>query len=189
MKTMENATRPLWQEAASFAARAHRHQVRKDGQTPYVAHPFRVAMTIRDIFGCDDQAAIAAAILHDTIEDTTTDFDDLLGAFGEEVARTVAAMTKNMALPEKEREAAYDAQLAKAGWRARLVKLADVYDNLMDTESKRPHKLDDMLDKCRRAVALARGDAGEHPVMRLAVERVEALAAGQRAASAGSAAR
>ena len=41
----------LWQQAASFAARFHRHQTRKDGLTPYIAHPFRVAMTVRDIFG------------------------------------------------------------------------------------------------------------------------------------------
>jgi len=177
MNTKKSTTRLLWQEAASFAARAHRHQNRKDGQTPYIAHPFRVAMTIRDIFGCEDEVTIAAAILHDTIEDTTTDYDDLLKAFGEGVARTVAAVTKNMALPEKERETSYDAQLAKADWRARLVKLGDVYDNLTDTAETRPHKMADMLDKCRRAVAMARAEAAGDPVMARAVERVEALAA------------
>ena len=40
---------PPWQKAASAAARFHRHQFRKDGATPYVAHPFRVAMTVRDL--------------------------------------------------------------------------------------------------------------------------------------------
>src|SRR4051812_37079040 len=94
----------LWQEAAAFAARAHRNQVRKDGQTPYFSHPVRVAMTIRMVFGCEDEATICAGLLHDTIEDTTTDYDDLLTRFGPEVADIVAAMTKNMALPEHERE-------------------------------------------------------------------------------------
>jgi len=44
----------LWREAAGFAARMHAGQFRKDKQTPYIAHPFRVAMTVRDVFGIDD---------------------------------------------------------------------------------------------------------------------------------------
>jgi guanosine-3',5'-bis(diphosphate) 3'-pyrophosphohydrolase len=43
-------------EAASFAARAHRAQVRKDGETPYVAHVFRVCLIVRHVFGIDDPA-------------------------------------------------------------------------------------------------------------------------------------
>jgi (p)ppGpp synthase/HD superfamily hydrolase len=176
----------MWQDAASFAARAHAGQVRKDGRTPYVAHAFRVAMTVRDVFGCDDQVVITAALLHDTIEDTTTDYDDLLEAFGEEVACTVAAVTKNMALPEKAREAAYDEQLARADWRARLVKLADVYDNLRDTAAERPHKMAEMLAKCRRALALAKKDAAESEVTRRAVERVRGLVRAAEARGRGS---
>ncbi len=122
----------LWQAAASFAARAHRHQTRRDGQTPYVAHVFRVAMIVRDVFACDDEVCIAAALLHDTIEDTGTDYDEIEQAFGAPVADCVAALTKNMALPEKQRESEYDRRLAEADWRARLVKLADQYDNLCD---------------------------------------------------------
>ena len=82
----------LWQEACAFAARAHRNQIRKDGRTPYIAHPMRVAMTIRHVFGCEDEHAICAGLLHDTIEDTTTDYDDLLGQFGREVAEIVSAI-------------------------------------------------------------------------------------------------
>jgi guanosine-3',5'-bis(diphosphate) 3'-pyrophosphohydrolase len=67
----------LLAEAISFAARAHRHQIRKDGLTPYVAHPFRACMTVRDVFGIEDPVVLAATVLHDTIEDTTTDYDDL----------------------------------------------------------------------------------------------------------------
>ena len=50
-------------EAVSFAARAHRHQVRKDGQTPYAAHPFRACLVVRQVFGIDDPVALAAAVL------------------------------------------------------------------------------------------------------------------------------
>jgi guanosine-3',5'-bis(diphosphate) 3'-pyrophosphohydrolase len=175
MKTDEVGMRPMWQDAAALAARAHRHQTRKDGATPYVAHAFRVAMTVRDVFGCEDQIVLAAALLHDTIEDTTTDYDDLLAAFGEDVARTVAATTKNMAMPEAQREEAYDAQLAGADWRARMVKLADTYDNLCDSRDRGKEKVEKMIAKCRRAIDLARADAAANPLMRRAVERLEAL--------------
>ncbi len=89
----------LFQEAAAFAARAHRHQLRKDGRTPYVSHVVRVALTVTQVFWCDDPVVLAAALLHDTIEDTTTDYDDLAERFGKEVADCVAALTKNMTLP------------------------------------------------------------------------------------------
>ena len=75
-----------------MAVRAHRHQMRKDGRTPYIAHPFRVAMTVRHLFDIDDPIAIVAALLHDTIEDTLVDYDNLAGKFGDEAARAVALM-------------------------------------------------------------------------------------------------
>jgi (p)ppGpp synthase/HD superfamily hydrolase len=52
-----------------------------------------VALTVRQVFGVDDEVALAAALLHDTIEDATTDYDDLIEAFGREVAEAVAALT------------------------------------------------------------------------------------------------
>src|SRR3954467_9177362 len=94
-------------EAAGFAARAHRHQFRKDGLTPYAAHPFRVCLIVRHGFGIGDPEFLAAALLHDTIEDTTTDFDDLEERFGARVAGWVAALSKDTRLPDAEREAAY----------------------------------------------------------------------------------
>jgi (p)ppGpp synthase/HD superfamily hydrolase len=125
-------------EAISFAARAHRHQVRKDGLTPYVAHPFRACMVVRQVFGIDDPVVLAAAVLHDTIEDTTTDYDDLLGRFGAEVADCVAAMSKDTRRPEAEREAAYLRQLLAGDWRVAVCKLADGYDNLSDFAALSP---------------------------------------------------
>ena len=119
-------------EAISFAARAHRHQLRKDGQTPYAAHPFRACMVARHVFGVDDPVVLAAALLHDTIEDTTTDYDDLVEHFGTDVADCVAAMTKDTRQPEAEREAAYLRQLLAGDWRVALCKLADSYANLSD---------------------------------------------------------
>ncbi|MFG0298038.1 MAG: HD domain-containing protein [Phycisphaerales bacterium JB047] len=152
-----NPVKPrLYQLAASYAARAHNHQYRKDKKTPFVAHPYRVAMVLRDIFGCDDEVAICTALLHDTIEDTRTDFDDLHKRFGRKVADCVACMTKNMLLIEAEREQDYDARLASGPWQARIVKLADVYDNGLDLT--RPGMRRKCIERCERALALSEGD-------------------------------
>lgn len=123
------------QEAISFAAREHQHHKRKDERTPYVAHVMRVTMTVAHVFGVQDINTLTAAVLHDTIEDTTTDYDDLLEHFGKEVADLVVCLTKDPRLVEGEREEKYFADLAKAPWKARLIKLADSYDNFLDSQT------------------------------------------------------
>ncbi len=160
----------LWQTAASMSARLHLNQWRKDGQTPYNAHPFRVALTVQLVFGVIDEAAVAAALLHDVIEDTTADYDEVAEACGTEVAEIVAALTKDMRLPEDQRESAYDQQLARAGWKTHLVKLADVYDNVCDsTPGKMRRKA---LTKAPRAIAVADQD---HPQVATAIRQLEKL--------------
>ena len=132
MSDPDPTTRSLL-EAVSFAARAHHGQLRKDGRTPYVSHVFRVAMVVRHVFGIDDSAVLTAAVLHDTIEDTTTDFDDIREHFGEEIAGWVASLSKDKRLRDEPREEAYRAALAAAPWQVKVCKLADVYDNLTDS--------------------------------------------------------
>ena len=122
----------LWQEAAAYAANAHRYQKRND-KRPYVSHCFRVAMTVNLVFGFDDPEVLAAALLHDSIEDCDVDYDDILELFGRNVADYVAVMTKDMRLEENKREKYYDKQLAQGPWQGRLIKLADVYDNFTDS--------------------------------------------------------
>ncbi|MFG0328608.1 MAG: HD domain-containing protein [Phycisphaerales bacterium] len=162
----------LWQKAATLGARFHRNQIRKDGETPYFSHPVRVALTIREVFEIDDPAILAAALLHDVIEDTTADYDDVLDACGEEVADIVAAMTKDMRVREDRREPQYDEMLSKASWKARAVKLADVFDNFSDAHSEKARLK--TADKARRAIALAERD----PELTRAVEIVRALISG-----------
>ena len=132
MTAPEDPTDLMFQ-AVSFAARAHRHQVRKDGTTPYAAHPFRVCLVVRHVFGIDDVKVLTTAVLHDTIEDTTTDFDDLAEKFGTEVATWVAALSKDMRLQDVAKEDAYHQVLATAPWQVLICKLADLYDNLSDS--------------------------------------------------------
>jgi guanosine-3',5'-bis(diphosphate) 3'-pyrophosphohydrolase len=138
-KTLEGTYRPLL-EAVSFAARAHRGQMRKDGATPYASHVFRVCLVVRHIFGIEDPHALTAAVLHDTVEDTTTDFDDLEERFGAEVAGWVASLSKDKRLRDEERETTYEAGLARAPWQVKVCKLADIFDNLLDSAHTRPEQ-------------------------------------------------
>jgi guanosine-3',5'-bis(diphosphate) 3'-pyrophosphohydrolase len=173
----------LWARAASFSARAHRGQTRKDKLTPYAAHPARVAMTLASLAGVTDAEVLAAAFLHDTLEDTTTDYDDLAERFGERVARLVAALTKDGRLPEAEREEAYHAQLARAEPEARLIKLADVHDNLLDArESGDARRLEKTRGKARAALDLCSDDTLD--ATRALAGRVRALLT-ERARSRG----
>lgn len=159
----------LWHEAAAFAARAHRDQLRRDEETPSISHPARVAMIVAVRFGCCDETVLAAAFLHDVIEDTTTDYDDLLKYFGKDVAEIVACLSKDTRLIEPDREQRYDEQLQAGRWEARLIKLADVYDNCADADSD--GELRHMLERVDRAVKIA----GEGPHISEAVALVKQL--------------
>ena len=136
--------------AASFAARAHRHQLRKDRETPYAAHTFRVCLIVRHVFGIDDPDVLTAALLHDTIEDTTTDRDDLIELFGPRVADWVAVLSKDKRLQDNEREAAYMKGLANAPLAVKLCKLADIFDNLMDSAHLSPAQRQKTLIRSRK---------------------------------------
>jgi guanosine-3',5'-bis(diphosphate) 3'-pyrophosphohydrolase len=149
MESIEAKYRPLL-EAVAFAARAHRGQLRKDGQTPYVSHVFRVCFILRDVFGVTDAKALTAAVLHDTVEDTTTDFDDLQEEFGTDVASWVAALSKDKRRVCDEREALYEKQLAQAPWQVQVCKLADIFDNLLDMPHMPAYKRARSLRNARR---------------------------------------
>ncbi|USN98133.1 MAG: bifunctional (p)ppGpp synthetase/guanosine-3',5'-bis(diphosphate) 3'-pyrophosphohydrolase [Phycisphaeraceae bacterium] len=170
-------TPDLWPRAASFAATAHEGQFRRDGRTPYAAHPSRVAMTVAAVFGCIDDEALAIAWLHDVIEDTTTDYEDLLDGFNRTIADGVAALSKNAALPSERREAVYDEGLENADWRAKLVKLADVFDNMADaTWDEQPPsagKRERLIARAVRAIGIARRDRSGNASLARAAEVVE----------------
>src|SRR6516225_3301041 len=147
--------------AAAFAARAHHGQVRKDKETPYVSHVFRVCLVARDIFGISDPRVLMTALLHDTVEDTTTDFDDLEEHFGREIAQWVAFLSKDKRLREQEREQAYMDNLAKAPWQVLACKLADIFDNLMDLGQLPPERRQHTMSRLEGYVNAIRGNTKE----------------------------
>jgi guanosine-3',5'-bis(diphosphate) 3'-pyrophosphohydrolase len=141
----------VWQQATAFAACQHRDQTRVDGETPYIAHPMRVALTILTLFQCDDPDVTAAALLHDVLEKTGATYDELAKQFGPRVATMVAKLSKDHRLPREKADKAYFEQLRAADWKTRLIKLADVYDNLCDAGAER----DKRKKKAEQALALA----------------------------------
>ena len=77
------------EKAYNLANTAHKGVCRRSGE-PYICHPLAVARLVLDL-GMDSES-IAAALLHDVVEDTPTTLDDLKAAFGEEVALLVDEM-------------------------------------------------------------------------------------------------
>ncbi len=118
--------------AATFAARKHHGQMRADGTAPYFSHVVRVTLVLSQGFGVYDDDVLTAALLHDTVEDTATDYDEIAEQFGTRVADYVMLLTKNAMLPKKEREEDYEERLCGAPEIVKIAKMADLYDNLSD---------------------------------------------------------
>lgn len=117
--------------ALDFAARAHVGQHRKGlAQEPYVNHLIEVVRLIAEATGGDDPVLLAAAALHDTLEDTATVYEDLSSAFGEEVAKLVAEVTDDKSLAKEVRKRLQIETVAKKSLRARLIKIADKTSNV-----------------------------------------------------------
>ncbi len=83
----------LVDEALIFAARAHRHQVRKGTDVPYIVHPVGV-MLLLEHAGETDPELLAAALLHDTLEDAGVTLAELAQRFGPRVADIVLGCTE-----------------------------------------------------------------------------------------------
>ena len=125
--------------AAAFAAHKHRDQRRKDANaTPYINHPLELARILTAEGGVTDAATIAAALLHDTIEDTETSAAELDREFGAEIRSIVEEVTDDKALPKADRKRLQVERASHASHKAKLVKLADKICNLRDIASNPP---------------------------------------------------
>lgn len=126
----------LYQNAIKFAAGKHadQNQMIPGTNLPYVVHLSNVAMEVLMAANHEDQFdlafAIQLALLHDTLEDTNTSFDELKREFGVKVANGISALTKNDDLPKDEKmndSLNRIKELSKEVW---IVKLADRITNL-----------------------------------------------------------
>ena len=125
-------------QAAAFAAEKHRNQRRKDEEaSPYINHPIQLAYILVQA-GIEDPVVLAAALLHDTIEDTNTTQDELEIVFGYEIANIVAECTDDKHLSKLERKQAQIEHAATISEKAKLVKLADKIANVSDINGAPP---------------------------------------------------
>jgi myo-inositol-1(or 4)-monophosphatase len=83
----------LFNKAVAFAARAHDGQLRKGTNLPYIVHPIEAAAICASF--TDDVEVLAAAVLHDTVEDTDATPAEVRELFGERTASLVASETEN----------------------------------------------------------------------------------------------
>jgi len=120
----------LLKDVLAFATKAHEGQVRKYTNDPYIVHPIAVADLVERHGG--SEAQIAAALLHDVVEDTTVTLDIVEATFGTEIADLVYWLTDS-SKPEDGNRAtrkAIDAKrLSRAPAEAQFVKVADLIDN------------------------------------------------------------
>ena len=153
----------LVQRARRFAERAHNaidHRRKYSGR-PYTEHLERVAARVAGVTG--DPEAVAAAWLHDVVEDTPATHDDIEREFGAGIAALVLALTDadHGHGNRSARKAADRARLAQAPAAAHTVKLADVIDNAEDIARNDPHFARVFLDEMGALLeVLAKGDPG-----------------------------
>ena len=125
--------------AIAFAAHKHRDQRRKDAAaSPYINHPIALAHLLATTGGVDDIVVLQAAILHDTVEDTETTYEELVQRFGGAVADVVAEVTDDKALPKTRRKELQVEHAPHKSREAALVKLADKTCNLLDVAHSPP---------------------------------------------------
>lgn len=159
-------------KCANFAAVKHKDQRRMDSEkTPYINHPIGtriyfsfiylfsfsdsfnlfhsigVAFILTNEANVTDTNVIQAALLHDTVEDTDTTFDEIEEHFGRKVRKIVQEVTDDKSLPKLERKRLQIAHAKHSSHEAKLVKLADKLYNLRDLERCVPEGWTDVITK------------------------------------------
>jgi (p)ppGpp synthase/HD superfamily hydrolase len=123
--------------ARTAAARWHDGQRRKGAdRAPYIIHPTEVAALVAEA-GADD-VTIAAALLHDVVEDTLGTEEDIRAAFGPEVAKIVMELTDDKRLPAAERKHLQLETTRAKSYAARLIKIADKTSNVRSITTNPP---------------------------------------------------
>lgn len=168
--------------AAHFAHAAHAavDQRRKYTGEPYIEHPFAVARLVMTV--TDDEATVAAALLHDTVEDTQATLEDIAREFGADVAMLVGWLT-DVSQPadgnrvvRKEIDRQHTAQ---ADSRAKTVKLADLIDNTRSIVTHdRPFARVYLVEKERLLEVLTDGHPELYRLAFQTLQRAQATLAG-----------
>ena len=118
-------------KAAEFAAKAHGGAVRKGSRIPYIYHPMEAAVIVAQM--TEDGEVIAAAYLHDVLEDTAVTAEQLEKEFGGRVLALVSAETEDKSLSWRERKQAAIEHLKTASREEKILVLGDKLSNMRST--------------------------------------------------------
>ncbi|MXN67355.1 RelA/SpoT family protein [Stappia sp. GBMRC 2046] len=160
-----NADEALLNKAYVYAMQKHGSQTRASGD-PYFSHPLEVAAILTDLRL--DEATIAVALLHDTIEDTDATRAEIDKLFGEEIGSLVEGLTKIKRLDlvsKKAKQAENFRKLLLAiadDVRALLVKLADRLHNMRTLQFMPEHKRGRIAEETMEIYAPLAGRMGMH---------------------------
>lgn len=174
--------RPLTRTAFGLAGKAHAAQRRETDEVPYVIHPLEVAALLHS-FGLDDHVT-AAALLHDTLEDTDLTVEQITDRVDGEVIRLVRALTDDDWIDdERERKAALREQVAAAGPEAAFVFAADNLSKVRELRARLSRDPDAAeapdsavkLEHSRASVAMLEDVLDGHPIVEQVAFELEAL--------------
>ena len=125
--------------AAGFAGWKHHGQMRKgEGEIPYIHHPIEVTAILAEVGGVTAFDVLQAALLHDTIEDTETNRDELESHFGSRVCDIVLEVTDDKSLDKAVRKAKQIEHAPHLTNDAQSLKLADKISNVYDVAFNKP---------------------------------------------------
>ncbi|SHG09818.1 HD domain-containing protein [Ornithinibacillus halophilus] len=122
----------LTEKAKEFSEKAHQGQSRKNSDVPYITHPIRVAKRLEEA-GFSEEL-ICAGYLHDVVEDTPYDIEDIKKLFGERVATLVLAHTEDKTKTWKERKQHTIDTIKNGEKEVKYLIVADKLDNLLSLE-------------------------------------------------------
>jgi GTP diphosphokinase / guanosine-3',5'-bis(diphosphate) 3'-diphosphatase len=158
-----------------FAAGRHRGQFRKGAdRAPYINHPIQVACLLIDRAGENDPVLIAAAILHDVIEDTVNNepekqdlIKEMRHLFGDEVVNLTLEVTDDKSLEKQERKRMQVMHGPTLSDRAKKLKIADKIMNLHDISANPPEwwSLERILEYHNWAESVVAGMRGVNPAL------------------------
>lgn len=160
--------------AMAFAAAKHKDQRRKDvAASPYINHPISLVDVLVHEGDVTDTTILAAALLHDTIEDTDTTAEEIEAEFGAVVCSVVLEVSDD---PNLDKQARKQMQIVKApglSSEARAVKLADKICNLRDVIGSPPRGWE--AERCDAYIEWAKavidGLRGHHPKLEAVFDR------------------
>ncbi len=166
-------TQELYQEAMKYAGEKHSEQKVPGTNSNYLLHISNVAMEVLMAYNFDNEFdidfAIQIAILHDTIEDTKANYEQIKAQFGEPIAKAVQALTKDDKLESKiERMTDSLHRINKLQKEVGIVKIADRITNL---QSPPKHwNIDKITNYCEEAKMISKSLSGKNDYLNKRLE-------------------